>query len=348
MRIIKITFLCIALQCFSFVGLYANRAYLDMQWESCKKRNAVFVYETADETFINGTYYVPIYYTDGTLYCEGSFSTKEVSYNTRNGKFTYYFRTGKIMCEGSFEAGAKTGLWTIYYKQGGKERVGEYKNNSKVGKWIYYNEEQEATDTIDIVPENYTGAFIRTFINGQISSKSNYTNGTLHGLHEDYFRNGFLSSKGEYDSGKKINEWNFYHKNGNKAARILYGKNERIDSVFYFNEEGIPETALIDTAYISKCPDYKDNQIQQIIGKNLVYPSLAVEYGIMGKIMIEFIIKSDGTVYGVKSIDDIKLDFGMEEECIRVVKDNFIFSPFKIYNTNSSIKYRIPIKFRLK
>jgi antitoxin component YwqK of YwqJK toxin-antitoxin module len=342
---LTITLFCIALQCLSLAGLYAKKAYLTMQWESCKKNEAVFYYEVPSKT-VDRIYNITVYYSDDVMYCQGSFNDEEVSKSARNGVFTYYFRTGKLMCKGSFTEGEKSGHWEIYYSEGGMERAGVYEDNNQVGKWLYYDKDQNITDTVDVVPQNYTGEFIK-YYKGKISDKTNYANGKFHGLSEEYFYDGTLSSRGEYDSNKRINEWVFYHKNGNIASRTIFGKDERVDSVYYFNEEGVLQTDPIDTAYIYKRAGFSDNEIQKIIGKNLMYPPLAVEYGIQGRIMVQFVIKADGSVRNVKCIDDIKLDFGMEEECIKVINEHFKFSPHKFFNTPSSVKYKMPIKFRL-
>lgn len=319
-----------------------------MVWESCKKREAVFYYEKPDNV-ASREIPISIYYKyEDKLYCKGSFSSVEVSKESCNGKFTYYFTSGNVMCEGEYQNGDKTGYWKIYYKEGGVEREGLYKDGTKIGLWLNYAQGKTIADTTLHYGPDYTGEAIQKNKNGSIREKAWYVNGTYHGKYENYNSTGGLLYTGNYDDGLKINEWVFYHSENIVAAKVYYGKNETIDSVFFFNEDGSISTEQIDTATICKHPEMSDNIRQSIIVNNLIYPAVAIENAIQGQVLVQFTVRSDGSIDNVKCINDIKLDFGLEEECIRVVKTNFKFKPHKICNVKTAIRYNMPIKFRLR
>jgi antitoxin component YwqK of YwqJK toxin-antitoxin module len=334
---------CIALQCLSFAGLYAKRVYLNQQWETSSKNGGLFYYEKPDKND-DGIYPITIFYNDDIKYCEGVFNNRSVSFDARNGEFSYYFRTGKPMCRGSFANGKKNGYWEIYYPTGGKERTGNYANGKKEGDWLIYDASQNIVDTVVMVPEGYTGVFI-TYNKGRVEEKTNYVNGVGYGLQETFYNNGNLMSKGNLDSGERVGPWDFYYKSGTLASHIVFSEFNRIDSIFYFEESGEPVTTPIDTAH-AFAPACLDNP-QYTIAKNLMYPPLAVENGVQGKASFTFIFNPDGSITNVRCIDDIKLDFGLEEECFKVIGKAFKCSPNKMFNIPTRVKIGLPVKFRL-
>lgn len=319
-----------------------KKVYLSMNWEEVKKNKAVFYCELGEEE--NGKYPANVYYTDETLYCTGSFNSKEISYDTRDGKFEYFFYSGKKMCEGEFKAGKKHGNWKIYYSNGVLERTGNYEAGSKIGKWLNYDETGSFKDTSEFVGSNYTGEYTR-YKNGVLKEKCYYLNGQYHGAIKQYYANGGLFNTGYYDSGFLVGEWKYYNSNGNLASRIYYSRINRIDSVFYYNEDGSINNDRIDTSIINKHPEF--DTLQKVIFKNIIYPPQAIENLITGKVNIAFSVLANGETIGFRCDDDIKLDFGLEEECIRVLK-LLKFKPHKICNLNYTMAYRVPLKFKLQ
>ena len=64
------------------------------------------------------------------------------------------------------------------------------------------------------VPINYE--------NGDIFSKSNYKDGFLDGLFEEFHPNGKLASKGKYKKNNKVGTWFEYSKRGIEKKRTSY------------------------------------------------------------------------------------------------------------------------------
>lgn len=89
-----------------------------------------------------------------------------------------------------------------------------------------------------------------------------------------------------------------------------------------------------------------DEALYLYISKNLVYPALAVENNVSGKVIVEFIINKDGYVEDIRTISP-KLGFGLEEAAINVVKTMPKWEPAYLSGKPVKIKYRLPINFSL-
>jgi hypothetical protein len=65
-----------------------------------------------------------------------------------------------------------------------------------------------------------------------------------------------------------------------------------------------------------------EDSLQRFMASNFVMPLNAVELGISGMIFIQFVIEKDGSITNIKSISprDRQLGYGLEAECIRVIK----------------------------
>ena len=82
------------------------------------------------------------------------------------------------------------------------------------------------------------------------------------------------------------------------------------------------------------------------IGKNIVYPRMAKESGISGRVFVGFVVEKDGSVTDVKILRGI--GGGCDEEAIRVIKTMPKWKPGKQRGKAVRVAYRMPIKFTLQ
>ncbi len=78
----------------------------------------------------------------------------------------------------------------------------------------------------------------------------------------------------------------------------------------------------------------------------LRYPDAALEAGISGTVMVEFIVEKDGTVTNVKAVKGEDPD--LMDEVVRVVSVSPKWKPGTIGGEKVRVKYSIPVEFRLK
>ncbi|HYG14321.1 MAG TPA: TonB family protein, partial [Bacteroidia bacterium] len=87
-----------------------------------------------------------------------------------------------------------------------------------------------------------------------------------------------------------------------------------------------------------------DAAMQKFIRDNLVYPPLAVENGLQGRVIVQFVVEPDGRVTDVKALKFFDEDCA--KEAIRVVK-LMRWNPGKQRNKAVKTRMVIPITFKL-
>lgn len=86
--------------------------------------------------------------------------------------------------------------------------------------------------------------------------------------------------------------------------------------------------------------------MSQWISSNLRYPIIALEYGIQGTVVVAFVVNKDGTLSNLKIKESINPN--LNKEALRVVKAMPKWTPGKQDGKNVSVKYSIPINFKLQ
>jgi periplasmic protein TonB len=82
------------------------------------------------------------------------------------------------------------------------------------------------------------------------------------------------------------------------------------------------------------------------IGKHLKYPNKARRNNIQGKVIIRFIVQSDGTVSDVMVLRDI--GYGCGQAALDVVRTMPRWEPGTQNNKAVSVQFTLPIQFSLK
>ena len=87
--------------------------------------------------------------------------------------------------------------------------------------------------------------------------------------------------------------------------------------------------------------------LMKFINENLRYPAAAIENGIQGRVVVQFVVKKDGSVGDVKVIRGI--DPTLDQEAIRVCKTLPKFIPGKRYDNGEPVDvwFTIPVIFKL-
>ncbi|MCC5922051.1 MAG: energy transducer TonB [Cyclobacteriaceae bacterium] len=83
----------------------------------------------------------------------------------------------------------------------------------------------------------------------------------------------------------------------------------------------------------------------QYVQKNMKYPSQARRMGIEGKVFVQFVVNTDGTIQDVEAIKGI--GGGCDEEAIRVLKAAPAWKPGKQRGKAVRVRMVIPITFKL-
>lgn len=89
-----------------------------------------------------------------------------------------------------------------------------------------------------------------------------------------------------------------------------------------------------------------DVGLMRYIAEHLRYPSMAKEQGIQGKVLLQFVVKKDGSVGEVKVVRSLSPD--CDNEAMRVVRSLPKFKPWKNFEGEFvDIWYTLPVVFKL-
>lgn len=115
-----------------------------------------------------------------------------------------------------------------------------------------------------------------------------------------------------------------------------------------------PEDVVIDGKRVKATeepdvmPEYPGgiNALMQFLSENIVYPASAAENSIQGRVLVQFVVGTDGKVSNVEIRQGV--ESSLNEEAIRVVKLLKGWNPGKVDGKNVNVWYVLPISFRLQ
>ncbi len=113
-------------------------------------------------------------------------------------------------------------------------------------------------------------------------------------------------------------------------------------------EEEIEEEP-IPFALVEEKPKFngKDaNEFSKWVNQRLVYPEIAKENGVQGRITMMFTVKTDGTVADVRVARGV--DPALDREAIRVISSSPKWTPGKQRDRAVPVTYTFPVIFRLR
>ncbi len=85
--------------------------------------------------------------------------------------------------------------------------------------------------------------------------------------------------------------------------------------------------------------------LMKFINENLRYPAAAIENGIQGRVVVQFVVKKDGSVDDVTVLHGV--DSALDEEAVRVCKTLPKFIPGKQNGQPVNVWFTLPIIFNL-
>lgn len=109
------------------------------------------------------------------------------------------------------------------------------------------------------------------------------------------------------------------------------------------------EEEPIPFALVEEKPKFngKDaNEFSKWVNQRLVYPEIAKENGVQGRITMIFTVKTDGTVADVRVARGV--DPALDREAIRVISSSPKWTPGKQRDRAVPVTYTFPVIFRLR
>ena len=88
------------------------------------------------------------------------------------------------------------------------------------------------------------------------------------------------------------------------------------------------------------------NDFSKWVNARLVYPEIAKENGVQGRVTLQFTVEADGRVTNVKVLRGV--DPALDAEAVRVVKSSPKWSPGKQRDRKVKVTYTFPVIFQLR
>lgn len=113
-------------------------------------------------------------------------------------------------------------------------------------------------------------------------------------------------------------------------------------------EEAVEEEA-IPFALVEEKPKFQGgdaNTFSKWVNQRLVYPEIAKENGVQGRVVLQFTVGADGVVSGVKVLRGV--DPSLDKEAVRVVSSSPKWTPGKQRDRKVKVTYTFPVIFQLR
>ena len=123
---------------------------------------------------------------------------------------------------------------------------------------------------------------------------------------------------------------------------------EIMDYVEEVEEETVEEEA-IPFQLVEEKPSFQGgdaNQFSKWVNSKLVYPEIAKENGVQGRVTLQFTVNADGTVSNVKVLRGV--DPALDKEAVRVVSMSPKWKPGKQRDRAVKVTYTFPVVFQLR
>ena len=114
-------------------------------------------------------------------------------------------------------------------------------------------------------------------------------------------------------------------------------------------EEEVVEEEAIPFQLVEEKPSFQGgdaNQFSKWVNQRLVYPEIAKENGVQGRVTLQFTVEKDGSVTKVKVLRGV--DPSLDKEAIRVVSMSPKWKPGKQRDRAVPVTYTFPVIFQLR
>ena len=114
-------------------------------------------------------------------------------------------------------------------------------------------------------------------------------------------------------------------------------------------EEEVVEEEAIPFQLVEEKPSVQGgdaNQFSKWVNQRLVYPEIAKENGVQGRVTLQFTVEKDGSVTKVKVLRGV--DPSLDKEAVRVVSQSPKWKPGKQRDRAVPVTYTFPVIFQLR
>lgn len=138
----------------------------------------------------------------------------------------------------------------------------------------------------------------------------------------------------------------------NDDFKSLDDNNFSVDIKDYIEEvpeENINDEEEIHFIQVEVKPSFNGgdaNEFSKWVNSKLIYPEIAKENGVQGKVTLQFTVNKDGSVSNVKVLRGV--DSSLDKEAVRVVSNSPKWTPGRQRDRAVKVTYTFPVIFQLR
>lgn len=258
----------------------------------------------------------------------------------------YYLPERSIQFLGSYKDSLckiDHGLFTTFYLNRKIQSQGFYKNGKKEGAWVSFHENGIIKDSTVYEKGMETGVQLTFHPNGYIADSATYnSNGS--GVLVSWYDDGNPSNAGLFVAGRKRHgKWQYFYNNGKVKGIEIYDLG-RLLSRQHFDSVG---KEVLDLSLWEREASFKGGESawREYLQNNLQAAVPVVNKAPKGSytVIMQFVINSDGTISDLKPLT--KKGYGMEEECMRILKKSPKWMPAILNGTPVKTTRKQPFTF---
>ena len=111
-------------------------------------------------------------------------------------------------------------------------------------------------------------------------------------------------------------------------------------------EEEVEEQQIFQV--VEEMPEFPGGMAEcmKFLSKNIKYPTISQENGVQGRVIVQFVVNTDGSI--VEPVVVRGVDPYLDKEALRVINAMPKWSPGKQRGKPVRVKYTVPVTFRLQ
>ena len=109
-----------------------------------------------------------------------------------------------------------------------------------------------------------------------------------------------------------------------------------------------PTDSDVPFQIVEKMPSFPggESALNQYLSKNIKYPPIALENGVSGRVICQFVVNRDGSIVDIEVVRSV--DKSLDNEAIRVIKSMPKWTPGEQRGKPVRVKYTLPVNFRIQ
>jgi TonB family protein len=141
-----------------------------------------------------------------------------------------------------------------------------------------------------------------------------------------------------------------YYSNGSPERTLDYSFDllyfeKRYSNIINYQLNSVKADSVFIEGFTPPMFSTSEEKLHEFVAQNIFYPEYAKEFGIQGKVIVQFIITEEGTIENVSIYKGVEPH--LDKEAARVIRSMPTWKPGKINSVPVKVSILFPIKFTI-